>query len=103
MIKLKSLIGEETYGTKVSRKFDNAVKDYLEALEKYENGITRQKMLGTAYFSSTNEREKEKALKQLKSHQKEVQKYKSDFEKEEQNYNKELEKELERHLLPQFR
>lgn len=103
MAKLKSLIPEENYGTKVSRVFDNVVRDYLEALEKYENGMTRQKMLGTAYYSSQNPRDRENALKQLKSHQKEVEKYKKDFEKQEERYNKELDKELDRHLLPNYR
>jgi uncharacterized membrane protein YgaE (UPF0421/DUF939 family) len=103
MIKLKDLLCEEKYTGKISREFDNVVTKYLDALETYENGITRQKMLSTHYFSTTNERDRQRALYQLKLHQKEVEKNKKAFEKEEENYQKALEKQLEKNLTPQFR
>jgi len=102
-MKLKNLIAEEEYSSKVSKAFDNTVRKYLDALETYENGITRQKMLSTHYFSAKSDREKEKALRQLKLHQKEVEKSKKEYETQEKNYKEALEKELEKHLVPQFK
>ena len=102
-MKLLEIIKDEKYSVKVSKTFDNAAREYVDALKKYEDLSLRQQLLSKAYFNTQSDRDKVKVIEQLKGHQKELQQAKKNLNKVEDKYNTALSKALEKNLTPNFK